>query len=582
MKAKVGILTLAGGVLLLVSLSQAWGCTTVLVGKNASIDGSTFVTIQQDTPSYDPRLFFVPAKDYPPGAMRPCPDYPQKFRWWDEYGNPKNADEIYKPYDHNPVYGGEKFEIPQISHTYAYMHGLFAVMNEHQVSFGMPTLQPRDELSCENGRLRLTQLTMIAAERAKTAREAIKIMGSLAEKYGFRSEYTPGKSLGVADPNEVWFFEIFEPGPFWTPGCGKPGAIWVAQRVPDDEIGIFPNEMAIGEIDFNDPDHFMYSSNIKSFAVEMGWWPEDAKRPFNVRHAYQGKKKEGWGTTIRKWRGIKLVAPSLDIPDPYEMDKMVDEYGYPLHYPFSVKPDKKLSVKDVFAITRDVLEGTKYDLCKGPLSGPFGSPQWTFSLPKVNGKRPEMFRAIVGNSTMYTEVCQMRGWLPGPIGGIVWWAPGRPTTAPKVPFYAGIKELPETHTTGNHYKFEWRKNMWWASTFVQTFSNVMYCYIIQDVKKEISEIEDEALKAIPGIDQAALELYRSDPEKARDFLTQWCNQFARDATRRYWDFAEYLIVKYHNRFINKPKVAQTPKLPEANYWSEEALEYQREVRGIKK
>jgi len=581
-KGMVATLVLAAAALLLGSSLQAWGCCTILVGKDASVDGSTIVTIQQDTPSYDPRLFLIPAKDHPPGAMRLCPDYPQYQRWWDVYGNPRNADEIYMPYDHHPEYEVKMLEIPQVPHTYAYMSATFSVMNEHQVSFGMPTLGPRDELACENGRIRLTQLTFIAAERAKTAREAIRIMGSLAEKYGFVSEYTPGKSLGVGDPNEVWFFNIIEPGPFWTPDSGKPGAIWVAQRVPDDHVAWFPNEMAIGEIDFDDPDNFMYCDHVKSFAVEMGWWPEDAKRPFHFRHAYKGKGKSWMSTLTRKWSGFRYIVPSLGVPDPFDILEMVDEYGYPKFYPFSVKPDKKVPLELVFRMTRDRLEGTKYDLHKGPLAGPYGTPQWTFPSLSLAGEHVENFGSISNNSTQFTEVCQMRNWLPDHIGGIVWWGPGRAPTAPKVPFYAGIKGLPETHTKGNHYNMEWGETAWWAATFIQSFANAMHHYIIQDVRKEISEIENEAFAAIPGIDRAALELYRSDPEKGRDFLTQWCGQFARDVTERYWDFAEYLIVKYHNQFINKPKVSQKPKIPDEEYWTKIALEYQKEVRGLKK
>ena len=583
MKRNILILVLVLCVLIIFNAMQASACTCFAVGKDASVDGSTFITIQQDTRSYDPRLFFVPAKDWPEGAMRPCPDYPQYQRWFDEYGNPKNADEIYEAYDrHTPAEGPvEKFEIPQVRHTYAYFHGLFGVMNEHQVSFGMPTLSINDALWNDNGKLRMTQLTMIAAERARTAREAIKIMGELAEKYGFRGEYTPGKGLGVGDPNEVWILHMMCAGPFWTPESGEPGAIWVAQRVPDDEVSVFPNGLMIGEIDFDDHENFMYSSNVKKVAEEMGWWDPDSDKPFNFMEAYSQGQPFSWSTRFRKWRGYQLVKPSLKLPDPVEQLEIEGPNGGVYRYPFSVKPDKKVSVEDLFQWTRDRMEATKFDRTKGPLAGPFGDTHRTFGLGLTyNGEKIISPRAISADYTQYSEVCQMRSWLPDPIGGIIWWSPGEPAASFRVPFYAGITKVPESHATGNQYEMEWGKTAYWAVTFVNTFSPVMYKYIMEDVREVQHEIDSKGLAAIPGIDAAALKLYETDPDQARTFLTQWCNQFAEDATERYWDLCNYLIVKYHNLYINKPKVAQTPKIPDEEYWKKIALEYQKEVIGV--
>ncbi|GAI76306.1 unnamed protein product, partial [marine sediment metagenome] len=216
------LLSVVGLFLLAISLSAFADCTTFMIGKDASVDGSTMLTIHQDTPTYDFRLTYIPAKDHEPGTMKELYDYPQQYRWWDKYGNPIDAE------------GGDKVAalIPEVPHTYAYMRGLFGVMNEYQVSMGMPTLAGiHEELWNDESKLRLTQLSYVAMERATTAREAIKIMGSLGEEFGFKGEYTAGKGLSVGDPNEVWLFHIMGPGPFWTPGSTDYlGAIWLAQR----------------------------------------------------------------------------------------------------------------------------------------------------------------------------------------------------------------------------------------------------------------------------------------------------------------------------------------------------------------
>jgi len=577
------ILIVVGSVLLATSFQTLANCTSFVVGKNASADGSTFVTIEQDTTSYDPRYWVTPAKDHEPGSMRRCPDYPQYQRWYDEYGNPRDADNIAIAWDRRePLEGPEEvLEIPEVEHTYAYQSGLFTTMNEHQVSFGMATLGCPDVLWNDTGRLRITQLTLIAGERAKTAREAIQIMGELAEKYGFRGEYTPGKGLGIADGNEAWVFHIMQVGPDWTADSGKLGAVWAAKRVPDDEVAVYPNGIVIDEIDFDDPENYMYSSNLKSLAEEFGWWDSKSGEPFNFRNVFLEGKHNPEGTRMRQWRAFSFLAPSLNLPDPDAQLYLAGPNGGPWHYPFSVKPDKKVTLEDLFTWTRDTLEGTKYDLTRGPLAGPFGAPSRTIgsNFTTKDGKRVREATVIANDSGMYTEVCQSRSWLPDPIGGIVWWAPGRPKTSFRVPFYCSVNEIPPSHAKGSHYTIEWRESAWWAATFIQTFANVMYNYIIEDVKVMQNEIEGEAIAMIPAIDKQALGLYESDPEKARDFLTKFCSRFAMDATRRWWDFGEYLVLKYHNRFINKPKVSQRPKMVDEEYWINLALEYQEEVRG---
>lgn len=576
-KVRLALVSMLTLLLLLASASEALGCTIFMVGKDASVDGSTMITVQQDTRSYPFELIYVPAKDHPEGATRKLVQWPQYARYFDEAGNPIDAEHQYIG-----------VEIPEVPHTYAYMKSIFGVMNEHQVSMAMCTIYPRKELLNFDGKILMTELSFIALERAKTAREAIKVITELGEKYGFASEYSAGKNLVIADPNEIWQLCMWQVGP-WDPESGKPGALWVAQRVPDDHVSCIPNGFPIGEIDLDNPDYYMASSNIFSVAIENGWWDPNSGVPFSVVEAYKGEF-EGWSTASRKWRGYQLLAPSLDLPRPEEAEKMVGEHGWPYRYPFSVPVEKKISVADLNQFVQDTLEGTPYDLAKNPLGGPFGTWHRThgnsFDVDgnKDNGREVRNYNTICNDSSQFTEICQMRNWLPNAIGGIVWWSPGPPKAGLRVPFYAGITEVNEQygHELNQHFPangFEWGKGAGWAAVFANTFADSLYSYKIQDIKAFKEEVESEARATTPIIDKAALALYEEDPAKAKEFLTTWSNQFAETATRKYWDLNAHLVWKYHNACIWEPIQEQSPKMEHEAWWAEQALEWQQEMEG---
>jgi len=190
---------------------------------------------------------------------------------------------------------------------------------------------------------------------AQTARESSIPAYSCTNSWKFdpNTLYGFDEEIEQRDPNEVWVLHMIEPGPFWSPGCGEPGCIWVAQRVPDDHVAIIPNGIEIGNIDFDDPDNFMYSSNIKSFAEEMGWYDPESGLPFNFIEVYTEGKPTGWGVAERQWRGYQLLAPSLKLPTPDEAYTMKDSNGWPYRYPFSVKAERKISAADLMSFYRD-------------------------------------------------------------------------------------------------------------------------------------------------------------------------------------------------------------------------------------
>ena len=573
---KASVLWVLLAMVLVVLTPAANACTGFMVGKDASVDGSVMITIQQDTTSYDFYLEYIPAKDHPPGTMKKLADYPQWLRNFDMYGNPIDADTVWTG-----------VEIPEVPHTYAYFRSLFGVMNEHQVSMGMYTIYPRNELrtgedGVADGKLKMTTLSFVAMERAKTAREAIKVITELAEKYGFGSEYSSGKNLIIADPNEIWQLHMVQVGG-WSPDSGKPGCVWAAQRVPDDHVAVGANGFVITELDLDNPDYFMASENVISFAVDNGWYDPSSGKPFNFAHAYKGSV-DGIGTLQRAWRGYSLLAPHVELLLPEEALEWKGPDGEYYQYPFSVKAEKKISLEDLNTLVRDVYEGTPYDLTRGPLAGPFGTWHRTQGTSfRVDGERVREARGIQADSSQYTEICQMRNWLPNEIGGIVWWAPGPPKAALRVPFYAGMTELSKEYCEGNTHmdfkdEFEWGRTAGWAAVFVNTFADVMYNYIIKDVEAFQNKLEGEARALIPHIDKIALELYEQDPEAARKFLTQWCNQWAEAAVKEHWDFAGHLVWKYHNRLIWEPTIAQTPKMQDEEWWIKAALEWQKEFR----
>lgn len=532
------------------------GCTVIIVGKDASVDGSVITTHTCDCGLCDWTWRYIPPADHKPGEMRKIYHIdqfksipPEKGLKWDVY-----------------VENFTGLEIPQVPHTYGYLHGAFGYMNDQQLAIGESTIGCRKEMNNKTPapKFDITMLTILAMERCKTAREAIKLMGSLAEKYGYGYTDT-GEMLAVADPNEVWIFEIMPVGPLWTPKSGKPGAIWCAQRVPDDHVSVCANESRIGEIDLNNPDYFMASSNVISYAVEHGYWDPKSGEPFNWKKAYSPSEHSALssnGARGRLWRFFNLVAPSKKFsPDTPNME-----------LPFSVKPDRKLSVKDVMALTRDKYQGTIFDPARGLQGGPFKNPNYLPYGFKLDGKKYNTPRPISVNRAEYVTVTQCRSWLPDIIGGIVWIAFGAQDTSCFMPFYAGVNRIPESFKIGDHWVFD-RKSARWAFDYVDFHTQVVYSLAIQDVRKEQEKWESAALKWIPIIDKIALDLYKKDPSKAKEFLTDFCINNANNVINAWWELGDRLLVKYNHLWIYDAKTRKRERLEFPEWYLRLLVEY---------
>ena len=493
------------------------GCTVIMVAKGASTDGSTMATHTCDCGVCDWTWRHVPAADHKPGETRKIYHINQYKTWPPEQGLKWD---LYK----NDFTG---LEIPEVSHTYGYHHGMFGYMNDQQLGIGESTIGCVRKLynNTPTPSFDITMLTLIAMERSKTAREAVQLMGSLAEKYGYGFN-DGGEMLAVHDPNEVWIFEIMPAGPLWTPKTGKPGAVWCAQRIPDDQVSVCPNESRIGEVDLKNRDYFLGSAHLVLFAVEQGLYDPKAGKPFSWKKAYspaEGSAVSSDGRRARLWRFFNLVAPSLNLsPETLNID-----------FPFSVKPDKPISVQDVMNMTRDRSQGTRFDRVKGLRGGPFNNPNYYGTT-----------RTIGTPSVEYTTITQCRGWLPAPIGGIIWLSFGLQETSCYMPLYAGISDVPASFKIGDHWVLN-RDSARWAFDYVDFHTQVVYTAALEEVKKAQAEWEAKTVSRIPEIDKEALERYNRSPMEGLGYLDGFCLSHADFVVKAWWKLGDDLFVRFN-------------------------------------
>lgn len=497
-------------------------CTSMGVGKKATIDGSTIISQSADCGSCDFRILLEPAADHAPGTMRMLWQLPQGSKGL-------TIDDVKK---------ATGIEIPQPEHTYKYLKAIFGLMNEHQLAIAEATIGGREELRNRKGLFDVTELSMLAMERCKTAREAIKLMGELAEKYGV---YVGGEQLVVADGDEVWDFEVHGVGEDWTPESNKPGAVWAAQRVPDDGFFVCNNMSRIKEIDLNDTDNFMASKHVISLAEEKGYWSNNSGESFRFDKAYTDYPPLRVKWDRRVYAAYRLVAPSQSF------DTDDDDF------PFAIKPDRKLSMADIMSLYRDHYQGSKFDQTKGLATGPFANPD----RPSIDrDKEAEVeainyIRQIPVINCDYTVINQSRKWLPDAIGGIVWWGPDCPDTTVFVPFYIGINELPQSYTIGHHMEFG-REYAWWAFSFVNNWAHLVYSYMIEDIREEQERLENVEFNTLPESDKKALGLYEQNMASAKEFMTKFCIENADKVVADWWKLADQLIVKYNDGGRVKP------------------------------
>ena len=428
---------------------------------------------------------------------------------------------------------GSKFMIHQVPHTYAIIG---FQMNEHQLAIGETTFLGRKNLWDKNLPLKYWDLMKLALLRAKTAREAIKVITTLVETYGYGSE---GESFSIADPNEAWILEMIGTG-------GDGGAVWVAKKVPDGMIAAHANHARIGVFPLDDPGNCLYSENVISFAIKKGYYNPELGKPFEFNNAYDPPSPEHLKyTESRVWSIYNRAAPSLNLSSDYNRGKQNAE-----RYPLFITPDNKLSLQDVFSLVRDHYEGTELDMTKGLQAGSFGNPNRIRPLSwEVDSAKYSWERAISTYNTAFSYVAQLRNYLPNDIGGIAWFGVDDTYTTCYFPVYCNNTSISKPFATGDINSYS-RESAWWAFNFAANYANTRYSDIVIDIKKEQSLIENYLIKTQDSIEQIALSL----PNPARiEFLSHYSDSVGKVVHSRWVALGDRLVTKYNDGYIKNDK-----------------------------
>ncbi|WP_244828116.1 dipeptidase [Carboxylicivirga sediminis] len=496
-------IALMGVAAMLLHITPANACTNVLVTKNASVDGSTMISYAADSHDLYGELYFWPAATYEPGTML-------KVNEWDT--------------------GKYLGEIPQASQTYT----VIGNMNEHQLTIAETTFGGRSELQDKNGLIDYGSLIYITLQRAKTAREAIQVMTDLVAEHGY---YSSGESFSIADKDEVWVMEMIGKGE------NNKGAVWVAVRIPDGYVSAHANQARITTFPLKDKENCLYSEDVISFAREKGYF-DGKNKDFSFADAYAPLD---FGAVrfcdARVWSAFNIMNPAdMGKYEEYALGNSTERM------PLYIKPDRKISHRDVMNIMRDHYEGTALDMTKDAGAGPYAKPYRFRPLTwEVDGEKYFNERAIATQQTGFSFVAQMRNWLPDHIGGILWFGVDDAASTVYMPMYAGMTAVPNclAKGTGDLLNFTWDASFW-VFTFVSNQAYGRYSHMIEDIKKVQTELEDNLTSFTAAIDQSAKALYDQNPELARQFLTDFSINQAELVTERWRKLGEFLLVKYND------------------------------------
>lgn len=477
-------------------------CTNLLITKGAAVDGSTMVTYSADSHVLYGAAYFHPRSTHTKGEML-------KIYEWDS--------------------GKFLGEIAQVENTFSTISN----MNEHQVVIAESTFGGLGELRNEDGIMDYGSLIYITLQRAKSAREAIQIMNDLVTEYGY---YSSGESFSVADKDEVWFMEMI------GKGKGVKGALWVAMRIPDGAISAHANQARITQFPLNDPENCLYSKDVISYAKEKGLYSGPDK-DFSFSDTYAPLDFSGMrGCEARVWSAFNIATEG-------GVNKYID---YALgknpknRLPLWITPKEKLSVKNVADIMRDHYEDTPLDMRNDIGAGGNKSPyRWRPMTFDVDGKTYTNERAIATQQTGFWLLGQCRNWLPDEIGGIMWFGTDDAATSYLTPIYASSLAIPESFKEGNGSLTEYSETAaFWLTNRVTNFAYGRYDVLSKEIRKVADAHENKAIKTIPAIDAAALELYKVSPLAAQEFLTGYSLLTAADIFSQWVKLDKYLIVKY--------------------------------------
>ena len=496
--------------LFLISWSSVKACTNFIAGKGATTDGSVLCTYNADDYGMFKSLCHYAAGVHPKGSLREIIDY-----------------------DTEASHGF----IPEASITY----NVIGNINEYQVSIGETTYGGREEMVDTTGIIDYGSLMYLGLQRAKTAREAIKVMTSLAEKYGYNSE---GETFTICDPNEAWIMEMM--------GCGgdkKQKVVWVAVRIPDNAICGHANQSRIGKFSAYNTE-VITSKNVITFARSKGWF-KGKDTDFNWKNAYA--KPDFSGRRICDARVWSFFNHFKDMSRwlPWAEGRDANAEDMPLW----IIPNRKLSVQDMEACMRDHFEGTPFSLDQDLGQGDWDMPYRPTPLYfECNGKKYFNERPTSTQQTGFTYVAQLRSFLPREIGGILWYGNDDGNMVAYTPIYCGNTFQPECYNTPGADAVTYSdKNAFWVCNWVSNMVYPRYSQMFPSLKSVRDSLEKSYFKNQASVEAKAQQLYSSDKEAALKYLNNYSNTQAQQMLARWKQLATYLIVKYNDMAVKPEK-----------------------------
>ena len=497
---------------MLLASSGAFACSNLIVGKKASVDGSVMVSYNADDYGMFGHLCHYPAGAHPKGTMRQIYD-------WD-----------------SGVYHGEIEEAPV---TY----NVIGNINEFQLSIGETTYGGREEMVDSTGILDYGSLIYVTLQRAKTAREAISVMTSLVEKYGYNSE---GETFSICDPNEAWIMEM------QGTGAGSKGVVWVAMRIPDDAICAHANQSRIGKFNMKDKRNVLYSKNVISYARKMGWFNgKDSEFSWKNTYAFPDFSGRRF-CDARVWSFFNHYADDFDRYLPWALGKDKDAEDMPLW----IVPNRKLSVADVENGMRDHYEGTALALDTTSIGGgiyemPYRPTPLTFT---VDGKQYFNERPISTQQTAFTFVSQLRSWLPREIGGVLWFGNDDANMVAYTPVYCGNTVQPACYNTKGADAVTFSSdNAFWLCNMVSNMVYPRYSQLFPELKAVRDSLETSYFANQTSIEKQAADLYKTDKAAALKLLNNYSNTKADEILVSWKRLATRIIVKYNDMAVKKEK-----------------------------
>lgn len=487
-------------------------CTSIMVGKAASTDGSVMTSHTCDS-WYRTWVNVQPAADYPNDTVMSIYKGRMHTESWTDQTN-----------------AVESGKIPQARHTYSFLDTAYPCLNEKQLAMGETTISGRKELQNKEGMFLIEELQRVALQRCTTARQAIRLMGDLIKKYGYGDS---GECLTIADPKEVWHFEVFGEGP------DKLGGVWAAVRIPDDEVGVSANIPRIGALDLKDTDRYMASDNVFEVAKRLKLW--DGKEPFKFWKVYGGPNRSGQyrSYSVREFFILSTLAPSLHL----------DMEGEEL--PFSVKPEKKLSVEDVLAYFRQYYEGTDFDITRrlkvavkdkngqtdtivSPVANPWMRTDEVQLLNSLREGAAPQVRNIAVPQCAYATVIQLRSWLPDAVGGVCWFSMDNPGQSPRVPIFCGTTDLPDMYKICGNHRYRQDAALWHYRT-ANKLATVRWGTARKELEQNIQHFIRKGVTELPMVEARYQELAEKEGEAAaKAYLTDYTADFI-GATVLRWD-----------------------------------------------